>query len=130
MTWLPNVRVLTVRNAWPVESTATLPRKVPPSKKLTVPLGMPPPGGIGAIVAVKVTGWPSGEPAVPVDEVTVVVVPTLLTVKLRLALLGTSCELPAYDAVMVWAPTVRPLVVMLTVYWPLPLACRLPLPRI
>ena len=51
---------------------------VAPSKKFTLPVGVPEPGAAAATVAVKVTGWPYT--AFGADDVTMVLVFALLTV--------------------------------------------------
>jgi hypothetical protein len=48
----------------------------PPSRNVTVPVGVPVPGKTGLTVAVKVTNWPETEGLT--DDVTAVVVPALL----------------------------------------------------
>ena len=45
---------------------------VPPSRNVTVPVGIPVPGAAGETIAVKVTGWPKTDGFA--DEVTAVVV--------------------------------------------------------
>ena len=58
--WLPPVRAEVV-------SVATPPRSVPvpigdaPSRKVTVPVGVPAPGGVAATVALNVTDCPNVE---------------------------------------------------------------------
>ena len=63
--------------AWPPLS-APAPRDVDPSRKFTVPVGVPEAGAAGVTIAVMVTGWP-GIPGEG-DAVTVVVVVPWLTV--------------------------------------------------
>ena len=58
--------------------TVPVPRVVVPSRKVTVPVGLPAPGATGATVAVKVTDCPNTDGLA--DEATVVVVVALLTV--------------------------------------------------
>ena len=53
----PTPSVVVVKTAWPPSSGA-VPRSVPPSKKLTVPVAAATPGATAATVAVRVTGWP------------------------------------------------------------------------
>ena len=50
----------------------------PSRKKLTVPVTVPPPGAMGATVAVNVTGWPKTDGLV--NGVSVVVVSDRMTV--------------------------------------------------
>ena len=65
-----------------------VPMGLPPSRKVTVPVGVPVPGGTGETVAVKVTDWPKIEGFC--DEITVVVLSALLT----------TCGLPVNDPVL------------------------------
>jgi hypothetical protein len=60
----------------------------PPSRNVTVPVGVPAPGGTAATVAVKVTDWPKTEGFT--DEVTAVSVLALLT----------TCGLPVSEPVL------------------------------
>ena len=62
-----------------------VPIGLPPSRNVTVPVGVPAPGATGETVAVNVTDWPKTDGFT--DEVTVVVVSALLTVKLAVLLL-------------------------------------------
>lgn len=64
------------------------PIAMPPSRNVTVPVGVPVPGATGAAVAVKVTDCPEMEGFT--EEVTVVAVPALLT----------TCGLPASEPVL------------------------------
>ena len=54
MECVPTSRVETVRVARPLDKL-TLPSAVLPSRKITLPLGVPEPGGTAATFAVKVT---------------------------------------------------------------------------
>ena len=45
----------------PAVLSVPVPRIVPPSMKVTVPVGVPAPGPPAATVAVKVTAWPKGD---------------------------------------------------------------------
>ena len=68
---------MVVKVAVPPESVP-LPMELPPSRKVTVPVGLPAPETPGVTTAVKVTAWPR-----TVEcrlSVTVVVVPALFTV--------------------------------------------------
>src|SRR5882724_9748699 len=58
MTWPPAAAKLVVNVALPPAPTATVPRTVLPSLKVTVPVGVVAPGATAATVAVKVTAWP------------------------------------------------------------------------
>jgi hypothetical protein len=55
-----------------------VPRVEPPSRKVTVPVGVPAPGETALTVAVKVTAWPDADGFT--DEVTVAELLALLTV--------------------------------------------------
>src|ERR1039458_9841995 len=82
MVWLPTLRAVVVNVATP-PLNVPLPIGVPPSRKVTDPVGPvigtvgAAPGGTTATVAVKVTDWPRLEGFS--DEVTAVVVSALLT---------------------------------------------------
>ncbi len=76
--WDPTVNALVANVAWPVASRLPLPRVLVPSRNVTVPVGVPVPGGFTVTVAVKVTDWPKTDGLT--DDVSVVVVaapPTL-----------------------------------------------------
>jgi hypothetical protein len=66
-----------VNVAWPAE-TAPVPSVVVPSRKVTVPDGVPAPGAVTVIVAVNVTLWPKTDGFC--DDASVVVVLALPTV--------------------------------------------------
>ena len=61
-----------LRVAWPEAFKTAVPSDVPPSKKSTLPVGVPAPGGVTDTVAVKVTDCPYTDGLV--SELTVVVV--------------------------------------------------------
>jgi hypothetical protein len=54
---VPSARLLVVKVAMPEELTVPVPTRVPPLKKLTVPVGVP--LGVGETAAVKVIGCPT-----------------------------------------------------------------------
>ena len=87
--------------------TVTVPMEVPPSENVTVPVGMPAPGVVTAMVAVKVTLWPKTEGLAELANV--VVVAALLTTCISVLLGGLARKLasPAYATVMLCVPTVR-----------------------
>jgi hypothetical protein len=60
------------------ELKAAVARVEAPSRKVTVPVGVPAPGATALTVAVKVTDWPNTDGFT--DEVTVVELDALLTV--------------------------------------------------
>ena len=53
----PGVSVEIVKVAWPLTRFAE-PRFVSPSRKVTVPVGVPDPGAVALTVAVAITDWP------------------------------------------------------------------------
>src|SRR5690242_14105706 len=72
MVWLVTERAEVVKVAWAEPLRVTLLARVAaPSRKLTVPLGVPDPGALAATVAVKVTVCPKTDGLLV--EVTVVV---------------------------------------------------------
>src|SRR5439155_22156301 len=85
----------------PAGASVPWPMLFPPSRKVTMPLGLPLPGEITATVAVKVTACPEDDGLVP--ELTAVLVPAGLTdcPPERVPLLPTTLPLPAYVAVIV-----------------------------
>src|SRR5438128_305979 len=102
----PTGRLLMLSVATPLASSATLPMTLPPSLKLTFPVGVPPPGGAAVTVALKITGWPNTE--VAGDAVRTAFVPEGLTVTVwALELLALKLPSPAYLATMLCAPTGR-----------------------
>ena len=68
--------------------SAPVPIGLPPSRNVTVPVGVPAPGATGETVAVNVTDWPNTDGLT--EEVTVVLVSALLT----------TCGLPVSDPVL------------------------------
>jgi|SRR6266404_4715244 len=74
---------------------------VPPTLKLTVPVGMPDPLPVTLTVAVKVTDWPNTD--VPAEDVTAVLVEAWFTAWVKLAeVLPVKFVSPLYVAVTVW----------------------------
>ena len=73
--WLPPARAEVVNVATPPANVPE-PIALPPSRKVTDPVGVPVPGGTAVTVAVNVTGWPTTEGFT--DAVTVVAVLALL----------------------------------------------------
>ena len=96
MVWLPTLRVEMLKVATPPLSVP-VPIVVAPSRKFTVPVGVPVPGATGATVAVNVTDWLKTEGFV--DEVTAVVV-------LALTIRGAEAWLPVPPLVEVTFPVV------------------------
>jgi hypothetical protein len=74
---LPTESDEVVKVALPAARVA-VPRVAAPSRKVTVPVGVPAPGETALTVAVKVTAWPVADGFT--DEVTVVELFALLTV--------------------------------------------------
>src|SRR5580698_5078611 len=104
------VRLLVMKTAMPDALRFTVPSKVAPSEKLTVPSEDP--VGTGLTAAVKVTAAPTvagfGE---PVSDVVVVVAAAGLIVSVRaLEVDVANPVLPEYTAVMLYAAAVRLLV--------------------
>lgn len=60
MVWLPTAKAEVVNVAWPL-LRMPVPMALPPSRKVTVPVGVPAPGATAETVAVKVTDWPKTE---------------------------------------------------------------------
>jgi len=75
-----NVAVVT---PFVVLTFCAVPRLLAPSLNCTVPVGVPDPGAVTLIVAVKVTDWPDKEGFT--EDATAVVVEALFTVSLKLA---------------------------------------------
>src|ERR1700694_5898392 len=80
MLWLPTLAYVTPPVAAPAtRAWLTQPAMMtPPSWKVTVPVGVPAPGGLAVTVAVKVTVWPTTDGLA--DELTEVVVASWPTV--------------------------------------------------
>ena len=70
--WWPTESASVAKVATPPASSVPVPSVVAPSLNVTVPVGVPVPGGDGATVAVKVTDWPNFEGLA--EEVSAVVV--------------------------------------------------------
>src|SRR5216684_2488487 len=105
MLWAPIASELLLQVADPAAS-ACAPQPVmvvPASLKFTVPVGVPAPGAVALMVAVKVTDWPNTDGFA--DELRLVVVDAWLTVCVSVALvLVVKLVSPLYTAVMLWAP--------------------------
>src|SRR5439155_22484695 len=102
----PPLRLEVWNVARPVASSVPLPRVVPPSLKVSVPLGVPAPGATAVTVAVKVTGWPA--PTGLGEEESVVVVAAWFTTWLSMAeLLEANVVSPLYLGVIACGPTTR-----------------------
>ena len=79
--------------AFPEEFKVLVPSVEVPFLKVTLPVGTAVPGELATTVAVKVTVWPCFDGLS--DEVTVLVVPSLLTTCVRTEeVLGLKVELP------------------------------------
>jgi len=57
--WPPTVSPAVVRLAWPLALSVPVPSVLGPSRNVTVPAGVPVPGGLTTTVAVKVTACPT-----------------------------------------------------------------------
>src|SRR5207244_242642 len=98
---------------------------VPPSLKVTFPVGVPEPGLLGVTVAVKVTDCPNTDGLA--EGLAGVVVLAFFTVWVSvLEVLPLKIALPPYDAVIGCEPTASVLVT--NVAWPE--AFRVPVPRV
>lgn len=97
----PTAREEVVKVAAPLEFSVAVPIDVLPSRKVTVPVGIP---AVGlATVALKVTGWPATQGLN--DEVSVTVVGMLLTTSVNAAdVLEPKFVSPLYCAVIEWMP--------------------------
>ena len=60
MAWLPRESAEIVKEALP-ELRLAIPSVVVPSRKTTVPVGVPEPGGTELTAAVRVTAWPNSD---------------------------------------------------------------------
>src|SRR5437762_1842901 len=109
MAWLPTNSAAVVKDAVPLRNSA-VPSGVPPSVKVTVPVGVPAPP---LTVAVNVTAWPDSDGFS--DEARAVDVaagwPGLTTWVRTAELLAASVPSPWKAAVITWLPTDRPEVV-------------------
>jgi hypothetical protein len=63
------------------ELKLAVPRVAAPSRKVTVPVGVPDPGATALTVAVNVTAWPNTDGSA--EEISLVVLVALLTVWVR-----------------------------------------------
>ena len=123
MVWLPAASDEVVKVAVPLLFNVAVPSWAAPSENVTVPVGVPVPGGTGLTVAVKVTDCPTTDGFA--DDDTAVVVAILLTVWVSGAeLLPTKLPSPLYVAVIVWPPTASDEVVKVAV--PLPFTVAVP----
>src|SRR5262245_61575760 len=86
------------------------PRLVGPSKNVTVPVGVPVPGGSKRIAAVSVTGWRHGTELAEVVSVVAVAALRIVTVRVDDTLSRKLASLP-YRAVIECGPSVIALVV-------------------
>src|SRR6266446_1170419 len=80
----PTVRLVVMHVAWPELTVCEPPLQVtvePPSLKVTVPVGVPAPGGFTLTVAVNVNDWPKTDGLT--EEATVVVVGAWVTVNVK-----------------------------------------------
>src|SRR5262245_5338293 len=103
MTWPPGVAKLAMKVALLPAPTGALPSTVAPSRKVTVPVGVPAPGATAASVAVKVTAWRGA--AGLTDDVRATAVAARLTVTAAAAeVLSAKLLVPAKEAVSAWLP--------------------------
>ena len=100
-----------------------MPSVVAPSLKVIVPVGVPEPGAIAAMLAVNVTDWPKADGLA--DDETDALVEAWLTVCVMIDdELVAKLPSPAYSALMLWFPTAN--VAVVNVALPDPL--RVPVP--
>src|SRR5947199_7882741 len=97
---------------------------VPPSLKVTFPVGVPEPGLLAVTVAVKVTDFPNTDGLA--EELADVVVPYFTVCVSLEEVLPLKFALPPYDALIEREPTASVLVA--NVAWPEPF--RVPVPRV
>ena len=97
---------------------------VPPSRKVTLPAGVPAPGLLAVTVAVKVTDFPNTDGLA--EELADVVVPYFTVCVSLEEVLPLKFASPPYDALIEWEPTASVLVT--NVAWPEPF--RVPVPRV
>lgn len=91
-----------------------VPNTVAPSRKVTVPVGVPAPGATPPTFAVSITVCPRIDGLGDAD--TVVVVPAWLTTCVSANdVLGAKFTSPAYTAVMLWVPTAKDAVLKVAV---------------
>ena len=96
--WLPTDSEAILSVAWPEASSAALPKLVAPSKKVTVPLGVPAAGATATTVAVRVMACPDSDGLT--DVMNAVAVDPAFTVRLVLPVIDPLV------AVMVVPPVV------------------------
>jgi len=93
--------------------------------KITFPVGVPAPGAVALTTAVNVIAWPDVDGLS--DELSVVVVAAWLTVwASAVELAKAKAASPPYLAVMVWDPTLSPVLVNVAT----PLAFSVPVPSV
>src|SRR5207249_10022063 len=97
---------------------------VPPSLKVTFPVGVPEPGLLAVTVAGKVTDCPNTDGLA--QELADVVVPYFTVCVSLEEVLPLKLASPPYDALIEWEPTASVLVT--NVAWPEPF--RVPVPRV
>ena len=103
--WLPTAKPEVLKLAVvvpPLVLTVPWPMLVPPSEKVTTPVGVP--GPLIDTVATKLTLWPEIEGLI--DDVSVVLVLPLPTLCISDPVLPRKFASPALEAVTVWLPTV------------------------
>src|SRR5437870_7147613 len=130
--WLPTVKVVELKVAVvtpPDVLTLTAPPALLPSIwNWTVPLGVPAPGAVMLIVAVKITLWPDVDGLAPA-RATVLVFALLTVCGRAIELLPAKFVSPAYEAVLEWILTAKLELVKLAVVVPL-LVLRVPCPML
>src|SRR5205807_2643912 len=121
--WLPTASEAMLSVAWPEASSAALPRLVAPSKKVTVPVGVPAAGATAVTAAVTVMLCPDTDGLA--EEAKLVDDEAWFTVCVRLALLlGLQSSPTRRSSVLLWLPTASE--AMLSVAWPEASSAALP----
>src|SRR3954453_2976712 len=101
MTWPPAAAKLVGSVALPPVPTATVPRTTLPSLKVTVPVGVPPPGATAATVAVKDPAG-RGTPGLTDDRRTTAVAAGLTVTAAAAEVLPAKPMVPEKEAVSAW----------------------------
>ena len=91
-----------------------VPIEFPPSRKVTVPVGVPTPGANADTVAVNVTDWPNTDGFT--EEVTVVVVSALITEMLAFAVVLVPPVDDEAETLLFVVPTAVPLTFTVTAH--------------
>jgi hypothetical protein len=118
---VPTVSVDVVKVATPWLFNVPVPSEVVPSRKLTVPVGVP--EVLDVIVAVNVAGAPLGAEAAELTNAVVAAARVMVSVTIP-EVLGAKFALPLYLALIEWVPPVSVDIVKLAT----PLLFNVPVP--